>query len=68
MIIVIKKCAKIGVIYSDITGASEYFGVHRDTLTDRLPYWEDSDHIVCETYEFVKSKRGRKKQDGKESQ
>ena len=63
MIIVIKKCDKTGVIYSDITAVSEFFKVHRDTLTDRLPYWEDSDHIVCETYEFVKSKRGRKKQE-----
>ena len=61
MIIVINKCAKTATVYSDVTAVAELFNVHRDTITARLPYWEDADHIICETYDFIKTKRGRKK-------
>lgn len=58
--LIIQKSLKVATGYTDITAAAEVLGVHRDTATDMMPYWENADLIFC-SCGVVKSRRGRKK-------
>lgn len=57
--IIVEKCAHRITGYTDITACAERLGVHRDTATVMLPYWENADLIFGQC-EVVKSRRGRK--------
>ena len=52
----IERCFKV---FTDLTAAGLYCGVHASTIGRRLPYYEDSRFIIG-ILERVKSNRGFK--------
>lgn len=57
MYALVDKVGKRVYVCKDISFISGVVGVHRSTMSRRMPYWEDSNYIACEV-EVKKSNRG----------
>ena len=59
LIFLIDKEGCFGYATTDMTDISASLGVHRTTVSKRLPYWENDKYIICYA-ERKASRRGKR--------